>query len=64
VGLRPGGSTAKIQKGGSREGVNVAMPVERGMEGNERCRRDGQGVSLPKTRPRWRDGGRGQRMTG
>jgi hypothetical protein len=64
VGLRPGGSTAKIGKGGSREGVNVATLAERGIEDRERCRRDGQGVSLPKTRPRWRDGGRGQRMTG
>jgi hypothetical protein len=50
VGLRTGGSTAKIRKGGTNGGVNVALLAERGMEGEDTgamnrgwpCRRPGR----------------------
>jgi hypothetical protein len=45
-------------------GVNVALLAERGMDGEDRCRGLQQGLGLPEARPRRRDGGRGEHLTG
>lgn len=51
------------REGPGRGGRSTASRARDG-----KARRDavdvGRGVSVPETRPRWRDGGRGRRMTG